>query len=222
MGDIQDEDVPTIYSQEEINSAREDLKNMTPEDLLSLRGALDRAMANISMPEAVSIAFTEVYTQGGNKVNITCRGVSGRHAIDELADTLRYMREKYDMRSKQERVAEKDTEIHYVPNVEDTNDASLPYAPQPTYSPQPTLGQIIDMAVVSITRERKRDGKGDVLHVRGGPYTKFGVAAYENVWPQTLDRNKFPYGQEITTIPSGMTNAKVNTQKPGVKVVAFY
>lgn len=219
MGDIQDEDVPTMYSQAEINQAREDLKAMTPEDLLSLRGALDRAMANIALPEAVAICFTEVYTKGGNKVNITCRGTSGQNAIDELADTLTYVQQRYDMRAKQQPV-QAPSEPVYVPTGEDTvQEAPLPFAPPaPQYAP----AQIIDMPVVSITRERKRDGKGDVLHVRGGPYTKFGVAAYENVWPQNFDRNQYPYGMEITTIPAGMTNARVNTQKPGVKVLMFY
>ncbi len=44
MGDIDEE---AIYSQEEIDSAREELKSMTPEDLLTLKEDLDRAITNL-------------------------------------------------------------------------------------------------------------------------------------------------------------------------------
>lgn len=194
MGDIQEED---IYEQAEINQAREDLKNMTPEDLLSLRGALDRAMANLTLPEAAAICFTEVYSATGNKINITCRGVSGKHALDDLADTLRYAKQTYNMD-----VA--------------SNRPVAPTAPtnEPQYvAPEETQSNtvVVDIDVIGITRERKRDGKGDFLRVRGGVFTKFGAPAYDSVVPQTLDINKMTHGIEMSP-PPGMTKAKVQAE----------
>lgn len=221
MDDI--EDIPDAYSQEEINSARDELKSMTPEDLLTLKGELDRAYANQAMPEAVSICFTEVYTSKGNKINITCRGMTGKQAIDELADTLRYARDRYNMhvghtqpQSMSQTVEE--SEPHYV---DIPVEVGL-YTP----SGAPSGTAIDDIAVTTITRERKKDGKGDFLRVRGGTYTKYGAPAYDNVMPKSFDITKLQYGIE-TLPPTGMTTAKVQAEldasgkKSKAKVIAF-
>jgi hypothetical protein len=191
------EDIPEAYSQEEINSARDELKNMTPEDLLALKGELDRALTNITMPEAVSICFTEVFSSKGNKINITCRGTTGKHAIDELAETLRYARERYNMHVGRPQPKQDDTEPQYVDVPEEAKSE---------------VGVVVDdIQVTTITRERKRDGKGDFLRVRGGSYTKFGAPAYENFFPKAFDITKLTYGVEVVP-PSGMTNAKVQAE----------
>jgi hypothetical protein len=52
-------------------------------------------------------------------------------------------------------------------------------------------------------------------------YTKFGVPAYDNTWPQGFDINKMQYGVEVTQIPPQMRNARVDTRKPGTKVIQF-
>ena len=232
MSDNTQEDANPQFSKEEIEEAQNELGNMTPEDLLALREQADRAQANTVLPEAVAVCFTEVFTSRGNKVSITCRGVSGRHAIDELANTLRYAREKYGMLPPNQPT----NLIQHPPQPPDANEpvyveesggsdtTNVTYTPSvttnaPTYS---NTGQpLIDIVVTTITRERKRDGKGDFLRVRGGMYTKFGVPAYDNTWPQGFDINKMQYGVEVTQIPPQMRNARVDTRTPGTKVVQF-
>lgn len=187
-----------IYSQEEINAARDELKNMTPEDLLALRGDLNRALNNATLPEAVSVCWTEVYTAKGGKINLTCRGVSGRQALDELADAMRYARDTYGMTNlRPEAPAIESSEPQYVP----VGDA------QPTINPVGNI-KIDDIQITSITRERKRDGKGDFLRVKGGIYTRYGAPAYDNSYPQGFDISKLTYGIEVSP-PVGMHNAKV-------------
>ena len=214
MSDVKDEDIPDVYSQEEINQAREELKNLTPEDLLAMREELDRAYANQCMPEAVAICFTEVFSSKGNKINITCRGMTGKQAIDELANTLRYARERYNMQvahTAQVVAQQEDNEPQYVD----------------VGQPQATSSMAVDdIQVTTITRERKRDGKGDFLRVRGGQYTKFGVPAYDNSYPKTFDITKLTYGVEVLA-PTGMGLAKVQADvdasghKSKAKVISF-
>jgi hypothetical protein len=213
MSDI-DEDISEGYSQEEINQARDELKNLTPEDYLALQGELIRAHANQNMPEAVSICFTEVFTSKGNRVSITCRGMTGRQAIDELADVLRYAREKYNMH------------VGHVP-IQQPPDESEPVYVDVNPAPTNATGTTVDdIQVTTITRERKRDGKGDFLRVRGGPYTKYGAPAYDNVFPKTFDITKMTYGVEAAP-PTGMMNAKVQAdvdqdgRKSKAKVITF-
>lgn len=186
-----------IYSQEEINAARDELKNMTPEDLLALRGDLNRALNNTTLPEAVSVCWTELYTAKGGKINLTCRGVSGRQALDELADAMRYARDAFGMTNlRPEAPVIESTEPQYVSvgGVSET--------------PTPTNIKVDEISVTSITRERKRDGKGDFLRVKGGMYTRFGAPAYDQVYPQGFDITKLTYGIEVTP-PVGMHNAKI-------------
>ncbi len=190
MSDTQ-EDIITTYSPEEINSAMEDLKNMTPEDLLSLRGALDRAIENITLPEAVAICFTEVYTPSGTKISVTCRGVSGKNAIDELANTLRYIQQTYNMHTSHP----VQSEPQYVQD-------------EQTVVPQVDPIKTVDIDVIGISRERKQDGKGDFLRVKGGVFTRYGAPAYDNIFPKTLDITKLNYGVEMSPTPD-LAHARV-------------
>jgi len=220
MSDVKDEDIPDVYSQEEINQAREELKNLTPEDLLAMREELDRAYMNQNMPEAVAICFTEVFSSRGNKINITCRGMTGKQAIDELANTLRYARERYNMQ-----VAHPAQTVTQVDDNEPRYVSDVPVSDVPMASVPVSL-TVDEIQVTTITRERKRDGKGDFLRVRGGGYTKFGVPAYDNVFPKTFDITKLTYGVEALA-PTGMGVAKVQADvdvsghKSKAKVISF-
>lgn len=193
-----------IYSQEEINAAREELKDMTPEDLLTLRGELNRALNNVSLPEAVAICWTEVYSAKGNKINVTCRGVSGQQALDELVNTLRYARDSFGLAPVRPQAQAPDQnpqppeEARYVPDAAES-------------SGMPTNIKTEDIAVTSISRERKRDGKGDYLRVKGGIFTLYGAPAYDNVYPQGFDIAKLTYGIEVSP-PVGMRIARVQAE----------
>lgn len=194
-----------IYSQEEINAARDELKDMTPEDLLTLRGELNRALNNVSLPEAVAICWTEVYSAKGNKINITCRGVSGQQALDELASTLRYARDSYGMATVRPQAPESSgpQESQYVPLAENSESPVMPAV-------MPNV-KLDDILITSISRERKRDGKGDFLRVKGGIYTRWGAPAYDNVYPQGFDITKLTYGVEVSP-PQGMHTARVQAE----------
>ena len=220
MSDVKDEDIPEVYSQEEINQARDELKNLTPEDLLAMKEELDRAYMNQNMPEAVAICFTEVFSSKGNKINITCRGMTGKQAIDELANTLRYARERYNMQ-----VAHPAQTVIEQSPIDDNEPRYVSDVPQVAVSTNNNM-VIDDIQVTTITRERKQDGKGDFLRVRGGGYTKYGAPAYDNIFPKTFDITKLTYGVEVLA-PTGMGLAKVQAlvdasgRKSKAKVISF-
>ena len=45
--------------------------------------------------EAPAVAWTNLYTRTGGKLNITIRSVSGREALDELVEVVKYAMETY-------------------------------------------------------------------------------------------------------------------------------
>ena len=230
------------YTKEELDSAKKELEQLTPEDLLNIKTRLSIAEDAVILPEAPSVAFMELRAPSGSKINLTVRAVSGQRAIDALAQAVAYARERYSMSTTGQPTSTAPLPMteppheEYLPPLEGdippavitnappmvTIAASAPYsAAQPTSvqgAPQPTL---VDIAVESITRERKRDGKGDFLRVRGGKFGRYGVPCYAEKFPQGLDVSKMQYGIEFTQIPDFMKHATVVDEKP-YHVVIFH
>lgn len=229
------------YTKEELDEAKKELEQLTPEGLLNLKTQLSIAEDAVTLPEAPSIAFMELRAPSGSKINLTVRAGTGKYALDALAQAVAYARERYGMSTTGQPMSNAplpmneinvmlDNEYPPLPNEEPTNMVAGQPIPTTATITTPTINYststpsqppLVEIAVESITRERKRDGKGDFLRVRGGKFVKFGVPCYAEKFPQGLDVSKMQYGIEFTQIPDFMKLATVVDEKP-YHVVTFH
>jgi len=215
------------YTKEEIDNAKKELAAMKPEDLLNLQTELEIAQDAVELPEAPAIAFMELRAPSGSKINLTVRAGNGKLVLDSLASAVAHARDRYGMVTVGTPMSQAPVPMEQPPLPNDESPqvplTSAPNTgtPQPTYVPITIQSSTIEIPVESLTRERKRDMKGDFLRVRGGRYTKFGVPCYPEHFPQGLDVTQMQYGVEFTNIPPSMKVAVVTDAKP-YHVVNFH
>ena len=80
------------YSPEEIAQAQKELADMKPEDLLSLRNSVLALENDAKNPlyESGGIAFLELQSKTGVKINVTGRGVTTTEALVNLINGVKY------------------------------------------------------------------------------------------------------------------------------------
>lgn len=165
--------------------------------------------------EAPAVAWTNVFSKTGAKINITVRSTSATEALDELVEAVLYAKEKYNF------------EVMPHGAYVSTNGASAPASDVPQAQPvQTSNGEVVTaqtktIAVETISKGFTPNGK-EYLLVKGNPFSKYGVKAWPETVPDTIDFAAMEAGKEYTA-GEGMRQAVVVLNDKGnpQKVVSF-
>ena len=177
--------LPTQYSPEQIEGAKQRLSEMKPTDLIALENVLDAYSEQFepAFPEARAIVFTELVGTTGAKIHITARDVSLPKALDNLVGGIVYGRDRYGLQAQT-----------YGHNVPEGAPAASPGAPK-----KPVTPTAPNATSPTYTNEGNQAGEGgtDVLNkiVVLSEKVEFHVGKFK--WPFTDHRLKTKDGAQI-------------------------
>lgn len=78
------------YTPEEITAAQNELTQLKPDDIIRLNGELNILRQDRQLPEAGGIAFMELQSKMGAKINITGRGTTTTEALINLIEGVKF------------------------------------------------------------------------------------------------------------------------------------
>lgn len=78
------------YTPEEITAAQNELTQLKPDDIIRLNGELNILRQDHQLPEAGGIAFMELQSKMGAKINITGRGTTTTEALINLIEGVKF------------------------------------------------------------------------------------------------------------------------------------
>jgi len=165
--------------------------------------------------EAGGIAWTEVFTARGSKINLTARADDPITALENLYTAIEYALKVKNC------VPEKTYPAAPTAPQAETISASGA-VPAPTPAPANQSGiEIIDIKTISHTITQ--NGVHNVT-VKGGMYSKYGVVAWKEILPQDVKDafEGWPIGQDLAA-PVSMRKAMIGTGSngKGKRVITF-
>lgn len=179
--------------------------------------------AETAMPETGGVALFSLYTPGGSEIKFTVRSWTVRGAIDRVFDAAQYAKTKYGWTGHPPKAQNAPVPATVVNNVSlpatapVMNPAPVPTGPAPAPVPQGPVRETIEVKTVF------HDVGGNGTHhlrIKGGQYTKFGVAMWAESMPPGLMETimAWPLKQEYAA-PAGMGHAVIEKKGDKVKVV---
>lgn len=242
--------VERVYTDEELTRAEEELKALNPIGYLELIEYVHQLENQDGLPEAGGIAFCELYGPHGNKINVTARGPHPLVAAESLLKAVKLLADRYHFTPSP--VARELPAAPAALPVQSVTPQAVTQTPvlQPVYvnpagqtvTPGQPLGSVAQeqgqqagnplsqsleiIPVKSVRHVISQDGSSHYVRAMGGRFTKFGVPAYDEVIPKSVQYMLYPVGVDYQTPPEmafmtvEITKDKQNHDKP--KVIAFH
>lgn len=136
----------------------------------------------VYLPEAGGVAFMELFTQKGVKINLTARGFDAKGALDNLMDAVIYGMNKYKLSVS----LTLPQAPEYTPTINDSTSTTPVY--QQVNKPQPVSSSSGTNSYKVSAVFHDTDSKGTHhIKVRCGKWVKYGLYAYEQVIPETVE-----------------------------------
>lgn len=169
--------------------------------------------------EAGGVCFAHLYTKGGTQISITARAKDPINALQMLMETLTYGVNAYHLSNS---AAISPAISPPAP----TKSSAPPPAPQRPQQPAPAPTQsdvqppakIMKVKAIRMTYTKDGTSKYIRAHTDDAAFAKFGIAAYDNSWPEGFDILQYPPEQQFQP-PTNMQYIEIDPT--GKKVVRF-
>lgn len=214
------------YTKAELEAAQAEIELLTPDAWIEMVRYI-RSMENVEkLGEAPGIAWTTLYGAHGGQMNVTCRGVTGVIAADNMFDTVRHiMMTHKQMDWSPTKSYNKTPAQATAPAQTQTTTAAQPAPAQPTPTPaQPTYAPvegsgIEKFTVQSVAHAISKNGHHNVHVITVEPaLAKYGITAWKETVP--VDFETWEVGTEYQP-PDNMKFCLVDTASKPKKVTAF-
>jgi hypothetical protein len=171
-------------------------------------------MNDQNLHEAPAVAWTNLFTKTGGKINVTVRAFSAQEALDELVQAVLYAKETYHFDVVPYSYASSAPPVDTLPE-------TLKPVPVQTEKTENGTANTKTMEVDTIHKSLTENGK-PYLKVKGAPFSKWGVKAWPEVVPNSIDFDALETGKEYEA-PDGMRNAIIEMTEKGNprKVIQF-